>query len=77
MLASHMIIGLSTLMATFDTPRIECLAWLEGTWTGSAFGGTIDEVFGSPAGGSILGTSRVVADGKLNHREFILMLSET
>jgi len=56
-----------------DTPRIEQIAWLEGSWTGSAFGGTIDEVFGSPAGGSLLGTSRVVADDKLIHREFIVL----
>lgn len=52
---------------------IDQLAWLEGSWTGSAFGGTIDEVFGSPAGGSVLGTSRVVADGALVHREFIVL----
>lgn len=52
---------------------IDQLAWLEGSWTGTAFGGTIDEVFGSPAGGSVLGTSRVVADGALVHREFIVL----
>ena len=52
---------------------IDQLAWLEGSWTGTAFGGTIDEVFGSPAGGSVLGTSRVVVDGVLVHREFIVL----
>lgn len=56
-----------------DEPKIDRLAWLEGTWMGSAFGGTIDEVFSAPAGGVVLATSRVVADGQLTHREFIVL----
>lgn len=56
---------------TLDTPKIDRLAWLEGAWTGSAFGGTIEEVFSSASGGVVLGTSRVVSNGKLSHREFI------
>ncbi|MCC7435053.1 MAG: hypothetical protein IT363_10245 [Methanoregulaceae archaeon] len=58
---------------TADEPRIDRLAWLEGAWTGSAFGGTIDEVFAAPAGGVVLATSRVVTDGQLTNREFIVL----
>lgn len=58
---------------TADEPKIHRLAWLEGAWTGPAFGGTIDEVFAAPGGGVVLATSRVVTDGKLTHREFIML----
>jgi len=61
------------MLMTADEPRIDRLAWLEGAWTGSAFGGTIDEVFAAPAGGVVLATSRVVTDGQLTNREFIVL----
>jgi len=54
-------------------PKIDDLAWLSGRWTGTAFGGTIEENFGSPSGGCMLGTSRIVKDGKVIHKEFIAL----
>ncbi len=53
--------------------KIEDLAWLSGRWTGTAFGGTIEENYGSPAGGCILGTSRIVKDDKVIHKEYIAL----
>lgn len=50
---------------------VESLSWLQGTWRGQAFGGLMEECYGSVEGGCILGTSRVVVDGKTIHKEFI------
>ncbi len=51
--------------------KIDQFAWMSGTWTGTAFGGVIEEAFGKAAGGCILGTSRVVVEGKTVHKEFV------
>lgn len=62
------------LAAMISTPaKISDIGWMTGTWTGSAFGGTIVESFGSPDGGCIMGTSRIVSNGKAIHKEFVLL----
>lgn len=53
--------------------KIDQFAWMSGTWTGMAFGGAIEEAYGSASGGCILGTSRVVVEGKSVHKEFIAL----
>ncbi len=49
------------------------LAWMAGAWAGETRFGKIEEQFNAPAGGTMLGTSRIVRDGKTVHREFILI----
>lgn len=69
------MIATSLILATmFATPaKITDIYWMSGTWTGTAFGGKILESFGTPDGGCILGTSRIVANGKAIHKEFVLL----
>jgi hypothetical protein len=40
------------------------LAWFAGRWTGSGLGGTCEETWSAPAGGAILGTFRLIRDGR-------------
>lgn len=49
------------------------LAWMSGSWAGDHKGGLMEEAYSTPAGGTILGTSRIVAGGKTVHREFVLI----
>lgn len=55
---------------------IESLSWLTGCWEGKAEGGVMDARWGRPAGGTLLGTNRLVKDEKTAFVEFI-QLSQT
>jgi hypothetical protein len=52
------------------------LAWLEGTWIGTGFGGYTEESFSSPKGGAILATFRLVKDDKPGFYEFFTIIQE-
>ena len=39
-------------------------AWITGRWQGLGLGGSVDEVWSDPAGGSMVGHFRLVKDGK-------------
>lgn len=47
--------------------------WLIGEWSGEGFGGQCLESWSPPAGGSMMGTFRLVKDGKLNFCEVFLL----
>lgn len=40
------------------------MAWLAGSWTGKGLGGISEEMWSKPAGGSMMGTYRLIKDGK-------------
>ena len=44
--------------------RIADWAWIAGRWQGQGLGGSVDEVWSDPAGGSMVGHFRLVKDGK-------------
>jgi len=48
-------------------------AWIQGSWKGSGLGADCDEMWGAPAGGCMLGTFRMVSEGKLNFTEFFML----
>ncbi|MBM3755077.1 MAG: hypothetical protein FJW38_13975 [Acidobacteria bacterium] len=53
------------------TPLDE-MAWIAGHWHAkSMWGGTGDEIYSVPSGGSIIGLFRYVKDGKLNLTEIL------
>jgi hypothetical protein len=52
-------------------PSVDELAWLAGRWTGEGFGGTIEETWNPPAAGAMIGTFRLVKDGKPVFYEFL------
>ena len=52
---------------------IERVAWLEGCWEVSSAGRTVEERWTPARGGTMLGVSRTIRDGKLAEYEFILL----
>ena len=40
------------------------MAWLAGNWTGEGLGGMSEELWSKPAGGAMMGTYRLIKDGK-------------
>ena len=40
------------------------MAWLAGAWTGDGLGGISEEMWSKPAGGAMVGTYRLIKDGK-------------
>ena len=54
--------------------RVSDLSWLTGRWVGEGLGGTIDEVWSEPAGGTMVGYFRLVKDGKPVFYELMTLL---
>ena len=40
------------------------MAWLAGNWTGEGLGGISEEMWSKPAGGAMVGTYRLIKEGK-------------
>lgn len=45
------------------------IAWMEGHWTGEAFGGITEEIWSPPLGGSMMFSFKLVTDGEVNFYE--------
>lgn len=52
------------------------MKWLQGRWTGKALGGEVEEVWGAAQAGAMLGTFRLVRDGKPVFYEFMMLVEE-
>lgn len=52
------------------------LAWLEGFWTGTGFGGDCEEVWMPAVDGNMVGTFRFWTEGKLVFSEFMNIVQE-
>lgn len=50
--------------------------WIAGSWKGEAFGGTIEEVWTSASGGSMMGSFKLVVDGKVGFYEHMTITQE-
>jgi hypothetical protein len=44
--------------------------WLSGSWKGEAFGGTVEEIWSQPAGGTMMGMFRLIDKEKVTFSEF-------
>jgi hypothetical protein len=53
------------------TAKIDALAWLAGRFTSTQGKVTMEEHWGVPAGGAMLGTARTVSEGKMASFEFL------
>ena len=63
---------LLTLSAFAETPAsVDDMAWLAGRWTGTGLGGRCEEVWSPPDAGVMLGTFRLIRDGKPVFYEFL------
>jgi len=62
--------------AQTEAPRpatIEDAAWLAGRWVGEGFGGQMEEAWGPPVGGQMVGYFRYWRDGQPQFYEFMMM----
>ncbi|WP_276168355.1 DUF6265 family protein [Zobellia alginiliquefaciens] len=55
------------------------ISWMQGNWSGEAFGGKTEEFWGAPSGGSMLFSFKLISDGKVSFYELghIRELDET
>jgi hypothetical protein len=51
-------------------PTIEMVSWLAGSWKGEVFGGTAEEIWSQPVGGTMMGMFRLIDHGKVAFSEF-------
>ena len=63
-------LGVAGCARHLDTD-IGSLSWLNGCWEGKSEEGLVDEQWGKPAGGSLLGASRVVRGDRTAFAEFL------
>jgi len=47
------------------------IQWIQGHWTGKAFGGQAEEIWSPPLGESMMGSFKLVQDGKVKFYEII------
>jgi Domain of unknown function (DUF6265) len=69
---------LSSAVATLsaqETPDVSRLAWLAGCWTQPRANAVIEEHWMAPLGGSMLGMSRTVVDGRTREYEFVRIMA--
>lgn len=51
------------------------LYWIEGSWSGEAFGGQTEEVWTAPSAGSMMGMFKLISEGEISFYE-LLTISE-
>ncbi len=51
------------------TASLKEVAWIEGHWSGEAFGGTAEEIWSAPLGDSMMFVFRLVNDNKVSFYE--------
>jgi hypothetical protein len=56
--------------------RITDVAWLAGRWMGDGPNGTFEDCWGPPLGNNMIGTFRLVKDGKVVFSELLFIVEE-
>lgn len=59
---------------TSEKASLADMAWLAGSWAGSGFGGVNEEMWSKPNGGAMLGTYRLIKDGKAVFYEMMMLV---
>jgi len=54
-------------------PTVADLAWMAGHWRGEGFGGRCEEIWSEPLGGTMVGTFRLVKDGRVEFYEIMVL----
>ncbi len=52
------------------------MAWLAGGWTGTGLGGVSEEMWSQPIGGIMIGTYRLIKDGKPVFYEMLMLIEK-
>ncbi len=55
---------------------IDDLTWLTGRWIGDGFGGTVEEVWNQPLGGSMTGSFKLVSKNEISFYEIMTLTVE-
>lgn len=55
---------------------IRDMAWIAGSWRGQALGGEFEETWNPPLGDSMIGTFRLVIDGKTEFSEHMALIPQ-
>jgi hypothetical protein len=58
-------------------PTVQILGWLAGHWASEEHGRTVTEIWMPPDGGTLLGMSRTVANGRTVEYEFLLVRQDS
>ena len=61
-----------------ESPKasIQSLQWLHGEWFGEGLGGTCEEIWSSARAGSMVGTFRLIKDGKQLFSEYMEIVEQ-
>lgn len=65
--------SLSGIAAVQAQSSLDRARWLTGCWEQTSGSRVVEEQWTAPRGGSMLGTSRTIADGTLTGYEFVLL----
>ena len=71
-----LFLSLALALRAAEKPTIDSLAWLAGTWSFERNGRVVTEQWMKPAGGTMLGMSHTVANGKTVEYEFIVIRAD-
>ena len=55
---------------------LDDVAWIVGSWTGEAFGGTFEETWNAASLGTMVGMFKVMGDGEISFYELMLLAEE-
>ena len=70
----------NTLTAAPSVPSpaatLKDFSWLVGQWTGTGLGGVTDELWSGPAAGAMMGSFRLLRDGKVVFYEFLTLVEQ-
>ncbi|MCP4609522.1 MAG: hypothetical protein GY845_12485 [Planctomycetes bacterium] len=61
---------------TMNENSLNDLSWLVGRWEGNAFGGTCEETWNPPSGGTMVGTFKLAVDGVISFYELAILSIE-
>lgn len=71
MLLTMVGLCVSSAFASGSSASIMDLGWMAGTWSCKVWGGTFEETWLPPVGGTIQGTGRFVSGGRVEFTEFM------
>ena len=71
-------INIIALSDSVNSPRadLSSIAWIEGHWRGTAFGGITEEIWTPPLAGSMMCTFKLVVNGKVKFYELVTISEE-
>ena len=70
------MLGAPLLAQKESTVRLTDLSWIAGHWQGEALRGTVQEIWSTPIGESMMGSFKSVKGGKVNFYELMTICEE-